>query len=298
MSCEKSRTILVVDDEESMRDFLMQVLADEGYEAVAAESGQAALEVIEDRALAVVVLDMRLPGLSGREVLCRIRQDRPFLAVVMMTAYPSEEALIECMRMGAVRFLIKPFPVEEFLRVVAGAMQDTRTAKVVRDGISITGGFRDWVELTAPSRQEYLDRLENFVDALYDARVSLSVREDLKIAVSEIVANAMEWGNRADQRRCIRVSYCLFPEEVVFKVEDEGEGFRPEDVPAPASNPVDHILRRVRQGKRGGGYGMHIVRKIMDKVIYSEKGNVVILSKSIGAPGAALRKKGASSDEQ
>jgi DNA-binding response OmpR family regulator len=269
----------VVDDEEPMREFLAGVLTVEGHQVRLAADGPAACAAMDRELPDVVVLDMRLPGMSGEEVLLRLRQQWPSVAVIVMTGYPSEEAVIRSMSLGAVRFLIKPFAVDEFLRGVTGAAQERRNGDLVREGLTVQGGFRDWVELTAPSRQEYLDRFANFMDALYNARLDPGEREDIKIAVNEITANAMEWGNRQDQRRRVKVSYCLFPEEVVFKVEDEGEGFSPQQVPDPVSNPVGHLIERVRTGKRVGGYGIHIVRKVMDKVVYSEKGNVVILSK-------------------
>lgn len=295
MSPQEAHSVLVVDDEPAMCSFLRKVLAREGYAAAAAGDGPAALAELGRGGYDVVVLDVRLPGMSGQEILHRVRREWPAVAVVVMTGYPSEEAVIQCMSEGAVRFLIKPFTVEEFLRALRGALHDRKDGAAVREGITVQGGFRDWVELTAPSRQEYLDRLENFVDALYDVRLGPGEKQDLKIAISEIASNAMEWGNKRDQARRIRVSYCLFPEEVVFKVADEGEGFTPAAVPNPAENPVAHIIRRMKEGKRAGGYGMHIVRKVMDKVIYSEKGNVVILSKTIAGRQAASAERGSDS---
>jgi DNA-binding response OmpR family regulator len=285
---------MVVDDEEPMREFLAGVLTVEGHRVRLAASGPEACAELERELPDVLVLDMRMPGMSGEEVLLRVRQQWSSVAVIVMTGYPSEEAVIRCMSLGAVRFLIKPFAVDEFLRGVAGAAQERRSADSPGEGLTVQGGFRDWVELTAPSRQEYLDRFGNFMDALYNARLAPGEREDLKIAVNEITANAMEWGNRQDQHRHVKVSYCLFPEEIVFKVEDEGEGFSPKDVPNPVSNPVAHLIERVRSGKRVGGYGIHIVRKVMDKVVYSEKGNVVILSKYLSAqrPATAERRSG------
>jgi len=284
-------SVLVVDDEEPMREFLAGVLTVEGHRVRLAAGGAAACTEMQRELPDVVVLDMRMPGMSGEEVLLRIRQQWPSVAVMVMTGYPSEEAVIRCMSLGAVRFLIKPFAVEEFLRGVAGAALERRSETLGRDGFTVQGGFRDWVELTAPSRQEYLDRFANFMDALYNARLSPAEREDLKIAVNEIAANAMEWGNRQDRQRRVKVSYCLFPEEVVFKVEDEGEGFRPQEVPDPVVNPVAHLIERVKGGKRVGGYGIHIVRKVMDKVVYSEKGNVVILSKYLPAPRPSVAER-------
>lgn len=297
MSSEKKYAVLVVEDEAPMRSFLEKVLDRSGYEVVTAADGESALNELARGRCDVLVLDMCLPGMSGSEVLQRVRREWPSIAVVVITGYPSEEAVIECMSRGAARFLSKPFKVSEFMRAITGALHDLRDAATVREGLTVRGGLRDWVELTAPSRQEYLDRLENFVDALYDTRLNRSDKEDLKIAIGEIAANAMEWGNKRDLLRRIKVSYCLFPEEIVFKVEDEGEGFEADEVPDPLENPVAHIIERLKSGKRVGGYGMFIAKKVMDKVIYSEKGNVVILSKSIAGPRSTAGAKGDSSHE-
>jgi two-component system OmpR family response regulator len=283
LGVEDKQAVLVVDDEAPMRAFLEKILAKKGYAVTTVGDGPAALAELDRQPYDVMALDVRLPGMDGGEVLEHARQEHPATGVIIMTAYPSEQSVVEFMGQGAARFLIKPFTSGEFLRAVAGATHDRRAAG---EGASLTvrSGFRGWVELTAPSRQEYLARLENFVDALYDTRLAPSEKEDIKIAVSEIVANAMEWGNKSDQSRRVTVSYCLFPEEIVFKIEDEGEGFRPSGVPDPTGNPVEHLLGRLRQGKRVGGYGLHIARKVMDQVVHNEKGNVVILSKRLSAP--------------
>ena len=281
MDAEAKQSVLVVDDEAPMRAFLEKLLAGRGYAVTAVADGPSALAELDRRPYDVMALDLRLPGPNGKEVLACARAEHPAVAVIVMTAYPSEESVVGCMSQGAVRFLIKPFTAGEFLRAVSGATQDRRASAAAEPSLTVQSGLRDWVELTAPSRQEYLARLENFVDALYDTRLAAAEKEDIKIAVSELVANAMEWGNKGDRSRRVTVCYCLFPEEIVFKIEDEGEGFSPAGVPDPVGNPVAHLLERLRQGKRVGGYGLHIARKVMDKVVYNEKGNVVILSKRL-----------------
>lgn len=278
-------SVLVVDDEEPMRNFLQRALSELGYQPTAVADGQAALDAVEGRAFDAMLLDLMLPGLGGREVLQRARGLRPSMAVIVVTAFPSERAMVDCMNDGAARFIIKPFTVEELARAVSSSIHERRKPSVPgTQDLVVQSGVRDWVEITAPSRQEHLERLENFIDALYGTRLEESAKEDIKIAISEIASNAMEWGNRQDERRRVRVSYCLFPQEIVFKIEDEGEGFNPAGVPDPSGNPVEHVMDRTRQGKRVGGYGLHIVRKVMDKLVYSDKGNVVIMSKSLAAP--------------
>ncbi len=149
-----------------------------------------------------------------------------------------------------------------------------------------------WIELTAPSRQEYLDKIASFIekieegiDALGGTRLDHETREEVKLALMEIASNAMEWGNRGDESRRVHVSYGLFPGELVLKVEDEGEGFDPAAVPNPTAAPAALQRRRLAGGKRMGGFGLLVARKVMDRVIHSERGNCVLLTKSL--PGRA-----------
>ncbi|MHC5057374.1 MAG: ATP-binding protein [Planctomycetota bacterium] len=138
-----------------------------------------------------------------------------------------------------------------------------------------------WVELTAPSREAYLERIASFLDTLSGTGMSAEAREEVRIVVNETTSNAMEWGNGGDASRRVKVSYAVFDDELVFKVEDEGEGFDPSLVPDPSGSPVRVMRERLAEGKRLGGFGLYVVRKLMDRVVYSERGNVVLLSRSL-----------------
>jgi serine/threonine-protein kinase RsbW len=109
--------------------------------------------------------------------------------------------------------------------------------------------------------------------------MSEEVREDVRLAVEELGRNAVEWGNKFDHHKRVRLSYRLFDDRIVFRIEDEGEGFLPEAVPDPSIDPIAHVERRAREGKRHGGFGIHIVKSMMDAVEYNEKGNVVEMTK-------------------
>lgn len=141
--------------------------------------------------------------------------------------------------------------------------------------------FENWIELTAPSRLEYVQRLEEFLERLAASKLSKDEISELKFIVNEICSNAIEWGNKKDVNRKVKVSYCLFEGEIVFKIEDEGEGFDTSHLADPTENPLERIMARSKEGKRLGGFGIHLVKKIMDDVIFNEKGNTVILSKYI-----------------
>ena len=147
--------------------------------------------------------------------------------------------------------------------------------------MEVSANLRDWVELTASTDVEYLSRFRAFTEVLLSSKLDEEAREDIRLAIEEIGRNAIEWGNRGDRSKKIHLAYCLFPDRLVIKIEDEGEGFIPEDLDDPSIDPVAHIHRRRREGKRVGGYGIYIVRKVMDEVLFSKKGNSVIMTKRL-----------------
>jgi len=105
---EKFR-ILVVDDELIVRDSLRALLADEGFFADMAESGEEALEKLKADTFHLMLLDIKMPGMEGVDVLKEALTLQPELQVVMMTAYATIETAVESMKIGAVDYLVKPF---------------------------------------------------------------------------------------------------------------------------------------------------------------------------------------------
>jgi two-component system response regulator PilR (NtrC family) len=104
--------ILVVDDERSMRELLAIVLRREGYEVLLAENGRTAIETLEREPVDLLISDIKMPDLSGVEVLRAAKQiDRDILGI-MITAFSSTETAVEAMRLGACDYLSKPFDID------------------------------------------------------------------------------------------------------------------------------------------------------------------------------------------
>ena len=109
----RASRILVVDDEQSMRELLAIVLRREGYEVIVADNGRSAIATLERQAIDLLISDIKMPDMSGVEVLRAAKQiDRDILAV-MITAFASTETAVEAMRLGACDYLSKPFDVDE-----------------------------------------------------------------------------------------------------------------------------------------------------------------------------------------
>jgi len=136
--------ILVVDDERIIRDSLQAWLADEeGFSVDTAESGEAAIEKLEADTYRLMLLDIKMPGMDGVEVLKRARELQPELMVVMMTAYATVETAVEAMKVGALDYLIKPFDPETLIpRVLTiyGDMQASKGPQVEVGAILLCGG--------------------------------------------------------------------------------------------------------------------------------------------------------------
>ncbi len=121
--------ILVVDDELSMREFLGILLEREGYLVDAADSAAAALTLLESAGYDLVVSDVKMPGLSGLELLARIKENSPDTAVIMATAFSTAEQAVEAMKLGAYDYIAKPFNVEEIKIIVRNALDKRSLAR-------------------------------------------------------------------------------------------------------------------------------------------------------------------------
>ena len=118
--------ILIVDDEKSLLDLLSRVFTKEGYRVETTTSAARAIEIIEKEDLDVLIADIRLPEMSGMEILKRCREIRPDVPVIMITAYGNMKQAIEALKMGALDYIIKPFDIEELKITVAKGMEKRR----------------------------------------------------------------------------------------------------------------------------------------------------------------------------
>jgi two-component system NtrC family response regulator len=115
-------SILIVDDDAAMRDALSEAVRDLGYEAYLAASGPEAVTLLDARPIDAVLLDLRMPGMDGIEVLRRIRSHPHPPSVSVLTAHATAKNTIEAMRLGAFDHLTKPIGREEVSRVLAGML--------------------------------------------------------------------------------------------------------------------------------------------------------------------------------
>ncbi len=119
--------ILIVDDEPKMRALLSMALAGEGWDAEEADSGESALRaLLGEEGFDVMVTDIRMGGMSGLELLKRVRAERPATECIVMTAHGDAGTGVEAMRYGALEYVTKPFEMDEMILLIRGALEKRR----------------------------------------------------------------------------------------------------------------------------------------------------------------------------
>jgi nitrogen regulation protein NR(I) len=118
--------ILLIEDDRSTASALQKVLQDEGYAVTVAGRGDSGLDQARQRECDLVITDLKLPGLSGMELIAQLHSAKPKLPIIMMTAHGTTETAIEAMKLGACDYLVKPFEADELLDLAASAVASSR----------------------------------------------------------------------------------------------------------------------------------------------------------------------------
>ena len=273
-----AKRVLVVDDDLVLRMALSRLLA-ESYVVEEASDGPGALAALENGTFDLVLLDINLPGLSGLDVLSRMRANGAQPRVVVMTGDDTPETLLRAIRNQAFEYVVKPFPPSAICEVAARALAASDDSLAIH----VLSARPEWVELLVPCSLEIADRLQNFMMRL-DAELPDDVRESVGMAFRELLCNAIEWGGKLDPNRQVRIACLRSKRMVLYRIADPGEGFRLADLTHAAINnapdrPLDHAAVREEQGLRAGGFGIFLVREMVDELLYNEAHNEVVFVK-------------------
>lgn len=118
-------SLLIVDDQHGVRRLLQEVFAEEGYRVRTASGGEEALGMIAQEAPDLVLLDIKMPGMSGLETLSELRKKNNGMPVLMMTAYGDLEVVGQAKKLGVKHYLIKPFDLTEVRHMVKGLLVES-----------------------------------------------------------------------------------------------------------------------------------------------------------------------------
>lgn len=127
----KSR-ILVVDDEESIREFLEIMLKKEGYEVTIAEDGAKAKDILTKKSFDMIISDLQMPNMTGIELLKHVKESYPDTVFMLITAFGTTETAVDAMKMGAYDYVTKPFKIDEVRMNIANALRSQNLEVEVR----------------------------------------------------------------------------------------------------------------------------------------------------------------------
>jgi DNA-binding NtrC family response regulator len=164
----EERTILVVDDEASLRHMLRLVLEVEGYEVLEAGNGEAAFSVLKKRTPAVILCDVRMPGMDGMAFLREVKSRSIPSTTIMMSAYGAIDTALQCMREGAYDYISKPFKPDEVVLTIRKAEERLRMAgenRRLKEELSRARGERKLI-YQSPEMENIMCAVERVADSL------------------------------------------------------------------------------------------------------------------------------------
>ena len=206
------KTLLVADDDASIRSLLKQMLSDEGFAVVEASTGIEVVEKVKETSPDLVIMDVRMPELDGIEALSRVKASNPKTAVLIMTAFGSSNAAIRAMELGAFDYITKPFELDKISHSVKRVLdyQDlTQEVEVLRDEISSLVQTERIVG-NSPAMQEVYKTIGKVAKA--DATVLITGESGTG---KELVAEALHFNSNRRSGPLVKVSCAALPETLL-----------------------------------------------------------------------------------
>ena len=134
---QAERRVLVIDDDQTIRDSLAAILKDEGYDVDEAEDGGEAIKKTKKRTYNAALIDIKLPDISGIELLTRLKDSHPKMKKIILTGFPSQQNAIAALNDGADAFLVKPVEVQKMLEILRKQLdKQKQEVEVSQDSIA------------------------------------------------------------------------------------------------------------------------------------------------------------------
>jgi serine/threonine-protein kinase RsbW len=225
--------------------------------------------LVEGNPFDIVMTDIVMPGMSGLEVLKRVKTLNYDTVVVVLTSDANVETAIEALNLGANNFLHKPPNSEEILNVMWRA---TKHREIFLENEELNPFTERSIHIEIPSQLRFIKGIAHNIiaDAKlmgYDER---DLRDKIPVTVDEAVTNAIKHGNKFQEDKTVVIDISMNIDRIKIVVVDEGEGFDVSSVPDP-TDPMNFL--------KPSGRGILFMNIGMDEVCYNEKGNILTLIK-------------------
>jgi CheY-like chemotaxis protein len=271
------KRVVVVADPDVGR-VLSSVLSSDDWDIEYAADNQAILKLTETEPFDLIITGAKTTGREDVELLRKIRRARPHVRFIILTDQSTPADVVAAMREGAFSYFSKPFSAASLAEMVRSATLEPAWD----DGIELVSATPEWISVIARCDQKTADRLVQFFEEMSD--LPGPEREDVATAFREMLLNAIEHGGNFDPSQYVEVAYVRTRKMVLCRIKDPGQGFSLGEIHHaainnPAYDPIHHALFREAQGLRPGGYGVLMARHLVDELVYSEKGNEVLLVK-------------------
>jgi CheY-like chemotaxis protein len=274
---------LIVDSSPEINQLLTNLFTQEEWDVHHAKDNQDALELVRHQPYDLIITGERTSGQEDIQLLRRLRLVRPHTRLIILTDEFTPGDVLGSIRERAFSYFTRPFSTEKFSEMIRIAMSEP----FWDDGIEILSATPNWVRLAVRCDIVTANRLIQFYREASD--LPDVETEEVATAFREILINAMEHGGKFDPSKHVEVGYVRTRRMVLCKVKDPGTGFSLEELKHSAlANPPDqpflHMAEREDRGMRPGGFGILMSKKLVDDLIYNDKGNEVLLIKYLDHP--------------
>ncbi|MFA7348805.1 MAG: sigma-54 dependent transcriptional regulator [Desulfurivibrionaceae bacterium] len=204
-----AKTILIIDDEASIRETLSGILADEGFQTLSAEDGQQGLSLLEDEPVDLVLLDIWMPGLDGMEVLKRIKESQPELPVIMISGHGTIETAVQATKMGAYDFIEKPPSYDKIILSINNALD---LARLKKENLILRQQSQRATQLTGSSPA--MVALRQLVERVAPTEAWVLIRGEHGTG-KELVAQSIHRLSKSAAKPMIELNCAAIPEELI-----------------------------------------------------------------------------------
>ena len=209
---EEGGNLLVVDDDLSVRQFLTIMLERAGHAVRAAASGSDALHLLERHEFDLVITDLKMPEISGMDVLERVKKIAPQIEVIMITAYATTDSAVDAMKRGAFDYVIKPFKIDELKLIVHKALAQKRLAQeniLLRQQLKDSGRYQNIIGSSAA-----MERIFELIDRVKDTHINVLITGESGTG-KEMVARAIHFNGRRAEQPFLGINCSAIPETLI-----------------------------------------------------------------------------------